>query len=132
MTEPLQQVRRMPPKISLANPTQEPCDEGDAQWHMHRRVVQPQDRFLIGDTVRLLFGMPRGIRPLRLQEEFPRIANELPKRWRDTPSLRAYLTGLLEDRRGNRRGFPPLVREELEALTRFVEQRPDSPPNTVS
>jgi len=131
MTALLQRVRRMPPKISLAKPWQEPCDEGDPQWQMHRRAVQPQDRFLMGDTVRLLFAMPRGIRPLHLQEEFPRIANELPKRWVDIPSLRAYLSGLLEDCRGNRRGFPPLVREELEALTRFVGQRPDSPPDTV-
>jgi hypothetical protein len=122
----------MPPKISLANPPQEPCDEGDhPQWQMHRRVVQPRDRFLIGDTVRLLFGLPRGIRPIRLQEEFPRIANELPNRWSDTPTIRDYLSELLEDRRGNRRGFPALVREELEALKRFVDQRPNSPPDSA-
>lgn len=80
----------------------------------------------MGDTVRLLFGMPRGIRPLHLQEQFPRIANELPARWHDAHSVHAYLSELLEDRRGNRRGFPALVAEELQALKLFIEKRLDA------
>ncbi len=127
LSAPFQHVGRAPTTIPLANPKRHPCEQDDVQWPIQRRVSHPQDRFLIGDTVRLLFSLPRGIRPIRLQEEFPRIANELPSRWSDPPTIRAYLGELLEDHRGNRRGFPALVREELEALKRFVEQRPGSP-----
>jgi hypothetical protein len=101
----------------------EPAASDEAPWFLHRRVEQPQDQFLVGDTVRLLFGMPRGIRPIQLQEQFPRIANELPMRWHNAHGIHAYLSELLEDRRGNRRGFPPLVVEELQALRRFIERR---------
>jgi hypothetical protein len=97
--------------------------QDEQSWLRSRRTPRPYDEYLRGDTVRLFFGLPRGIRPIHLPKVFPRIANEMPGHWVDTAAIHAYLTELLEDGRGGRQGFPPLVAEELRTLQRYIVQR---------
>jgi hypothetical protein len=50
---------------------------------------------------------------------FPRIVNTLAALWDNPEKGTLYLKNLLSDTRENRRGFPPLVRAELEALRTY-------------
>ena len=45
--------------------------------------------------------------------------------WKDADDRAAVLDELLSDRRGNRRGFPPEVTSELQAL-RYAAAHPES------
>lgn len=87
---------------------------------LRRRALLPTDHTLMVDTHRLLLSLPKGVRPLQLPRDFPRIANALSLRWPILDSAIAYLDELLVDRRGGRRGFPPLVAEEIRALRGFA------------
>ncbi len=87
-------------------------------WEPRRRPAPPADRALAGSTIDWLLSLPPPLRPRRLGERFPRLANTLAQHWRD-PVLRiALIDELLVDRRGGRQGFPPEVLGELEVLRR--------------
>jgi hypothetical protein len=60
--------------------------------------------------------LPAAHRPLSLCLQYPRIANRLALCWADQALTEMVFSELLEDRRGNRRGFPAAVREELLTL----------------
>jgi hypothetical protein len=87
-------------------------------WEARRRPAQPADRALAGATIDWLLSLPPPLRPRRLGERFPRLANALAQNWRDPVLRTALIDELLIDRRGGRQGFPPEVRGELEALRR--------------
>ena len=91
-------------------------------WEGIRRPTRVEDRLLLSDTLAWLNALPLGARPRSLPQRFPRIANELCRLWVQPEALGHYLDELLVDRRGGRQGFPPLVREELEAIERCVER----------
>jgi len=67
-------------------------------------------------TFRWIAKLPRSVQPLALLRQYPRIANMMAGTWPDPASYRAYLHDLLTDRRGNRKGFPPEIVQELLAL----------------
>ena len=50
-----------------------------------------------------------------LEQHFPRIAEEFVKRWH-TPMFEPFCYQLIVDERGNRKGFPALVFDEILAL----------------
>jgi len=50
---------------------------------------------------------------------FPHIVNRLFELWPQCEYTRLFFQSLLIDRRAGRRGFPPAVRSELEALDHF-------------
>jgi hypothetical protein len=69
--------------------------------------------------------LPADVQPRELLRTFGRIANRLAADWEETDRTYAYFDELLIDRRGNRRGFPPAVKAELEALQRsYAVTRP--------
>ncbi len=52
-------------------------------------------------------------------EDYPRIASRIQQLW-GTPECEGYITNLVVDTRGDRKGFPPQVMEELLYLTRLA------------
>ena len=75
-----------------------------------------EDVCLLGSTHQWLSSLPRGVRPMRVQAQFPRIANELFHLWNDPAKLDRFFSDKAFNSRGVREGFPPIVREGLLAL----------------
>jgi len=80
-----------------------------------RTVEEP----LLNVTRTWLASLPQDVRPVELGRQFPRIANRLRHLWKQVARCEEYLDGLLVDRRGTRKGFPPKIGEELEALREY-------------
>jgi hypothetical protein len=93
-----------------------------------RRKSRPEDVHLLGHTDNWLNSLPKGVRPLRLQHEFPRIANDLAQLWADASALERYFEEKQFSPRRDRRGFPPLIKEELWAMHVYTLQ--DRPVHT--
>jgi len=92
-------------------------------WDQRRRKALPTDRALQGSTIEWLLELPAALQPRGLCDRYPRAANALAAAWHANRA--AALDELLADRRGNRRGFPPEVRSELQAL-RYAVDHPAS------
>jgi len=70
--------------------------------------------------------LPSDLRPVELLRSYPRIANLIASIWDDPAAMNGYFYDLLNDRRGNRTGFPEAVRAELVALRRhYGAQHPE-------
>jgi hypothetical protein len=93
-------------------------------WEQRRRRPLPTDRALQGSTIEWLLKLPAPLRPRELCDRYPRAANALASAWQGSERA-AVLDELLNDRRGRRRGFPPEVRSELEAL-RYAVANPST------
>jgi hypothetical protein len=92
-------------------------------WDLARRAPRVEDALLLADTRDLLGHLPPAVRPQQLPLQYPRIANRIKELWPHTAQLKGFLEGLVEDARGGRRGFSPLVDEELHALRLYIDQR---------
>jgi hypothetical protein len=68
---------------------------------------------LLPTTQEWLDALPRRFQPYLLCKLYPRIANLIAAKWAHTEALRAYVDGLLVDRRRGRRGFPLEVLNDL-------------------
>lgn len=86
-------------------------------WTPVRSERRLEDWLLLEQTEYWLSTLPLGARPLILQRKFARIANKLCRLWTNDKELATYFKSLLENNRPFRKGFPPLVREELFALS---------------
>jgi len=62
--------------------------------------------------------LPADVQPTALIRLHGRIANLLALDWNDPLAIAADFDQLLIDRRGNRKGFPPIIVTELRALAR--------------
>jgi hypothetical protein len=100
--------------------------EAKADSHTwERRTPRPEDGHVLGHTDNWLNALPMGVRPVHLQKDFPRIANELARLWADTSALDRYFEEKEFSPRHDRRGFPPLIKEELLAVhVFFLRTRP--------
>jgi len=67
-------------------------------------------------TVQWLAELPALVRPTGVAVRFPHIANSLALLWPTRDRCREYLDGLMGDRRGDRKGFPPDIARELAVL----------------
>ena len=85
-------------------------------WISRRRAVQPSDRALTGEAVNWMMGLPPSQRPQRLALQYPRLANAVCTVWNRPNAAAELLDSLLADKRGNRRGLPAVVQDELRAL----------------
>jgi len=85
-------------------------------WEQRRRRPHLSDRALTGATISWLLGLPPGVRPHVLCERYPRVGNAVAAAWPHADSRASVLAGLFNDSRGRRKGFPPEVRREIEAL----------------
>ena len=81
--------------------------------------TQALDEPLLDVTRAWLASLPEDVRPIELSRQFPRIANRLRYLWKQVARCEEYLDDLLVDRRGTRKGFPPKITQELEALREY-------------
>jgi hypothetical protein len=92
-------------------------------WEQQRRKPLATDRALTGGSMEWVISLPPTLRPHTLCEQFPRIVNLVAECWPDVSRSSAILDQLVNDRRGNRRGFPPAVQTELAALQNYLQER---------
>ena len=65
--------------------------------------------------------MPPTLRPQSLSRQFPRITNALAEVWNEPEQCQAAFDRLLRDERKGRKGFPPVVHDELIALRNWTQ-----------
>ena len=116
-------------KISIADARRE-IDGEPKQSHErleYPRAPQQDNDVLLNTTLTWMASLPKNVRPMELGRRFPRIANRIAKSWRFVARCEEYLDTLVVDRRGNRKGFPPEVAQELTNLRCFyAELHPDN------
>ena len=95
---------------------------GPGYWASRRRERLPTDRALAGATMDWLTKLAPAVRPIRLSEELPRVANRVAAVWSDRAQCLAALDELLVDHRGGRRGLPLALVLELQALRDFAAE----------
>jgi hypothetical protein len=101
---------------------------GGLDWKMRRAPPLNADRALQSETHDWLRQIPRWLHPTQLCRHYPRLANRVARRWSDAPQVARLLSDLMIDRRGNRRGFAPRIRQEIERLYRYNAERMNPPP----
>ena len=84
-----------------------------------RRAINVHDSQLYDRTFKWLAALPADVRPMATGRQYPRIVNRLGDLWGHCEFTRLHFQSLLLDRRKGRKGFPPEVREELEALQHY-------------
>jgi len=99
-------------------------DRSDAKakptdWSKHRKAF-PLNRIL-DRTLQWSDSLPETVRPHALLKLYPRIANTLAASWQDASALDVCFRDLFFDKRGDRRGFPKAVAEELHKLEQFYQ-----------
>jgi hypothetical protein len=114
-------LRKARLRLRLGNAPAHPPDAEGAvgDWSVRRAPCADPDRVLQSATHLWLRRLPTAMHPKQLCRHFPRVANQLALAWPDPLATNRALHDLLTDRRGNRAGFPPRVREELERLQQF-------------
>jgi hypothetical protein len=85
-------------------------------WSQTRAPLVDDDRVMLSHTHSWLRSIPNGMHPKQLCRHYPRIANRIATSWGDVPAVDRLLMDLMVDRRGNRMGFPPRIRQELDRL----------------
>ena len=93
-------------------------------WIARRRPRVATDRALAGTTIDWLLKLPDGLRPHKLCEQLPRLANQIANAWSYPDQCVASIDDLLIDRRGGRRGLPLALRLEVQALRDFLSSGP--------
>ena len=77
---------------------------------------------LLDTTIAWMAELPYSVRPGELAQRYPRIANSVAELWRRVARCEEYLDSLLVDQRGDRKGFPPVVAQELTALRNYYAE----------
>ena len=98
-----------------------PSSEGGKDPKQLRRYSPAN--ILIPPTVKWVESLPLNVRPTALLRQYARIANLMAAAWKDPQAFDSYMQSLLTDRRGNRKGFPKAVMDELIALQRYHAMR---------
>src|SRR5258705_10876502 len=91
----------------------------ERSWPRKGQRTQQNDNALLNTTITWIAGLPKDVRPMVLGRRFPRIANTIAELWRRVARCEEYLNALAVDSRGNRKGFPPDVAQELTNLRDF-------------
>ena len=95
---------------------------GAGYWASRRRERLPTDRALAGATMDWMTKLPPALRPVKLSEVLPRVANQIAAIWSDRPQCLVAIDELLVDHRGGRRGLPLALVMELQALRDFAAE----------
>jgi len=93
----------------------------DAGAPAARRAPQ-ESTILLDATTLWMAGLPQEVRPIALARTFPRIANNIAELWRHVARCEDYFATLVVDQRGDRKGFPPDVAQELTALCSYYAE----------
>jgi len=89
-------------------------DTGKVEW-AGRRKAQPA-AVILPATRSWMNSLPVDYRPQALGIRFPRLANLIAASWDNPKDCTAFISSLLQDRRGGRKGFPPEVLADLHDL----------------
>ena len=81
-----------------------------------RQPPSPYDRSLNRSAVNWLHELPADVRPREATLRFPRILNRLARYWDSPRMVDEIFADLLVDRRVGRKGFPPVILEEIRVL----------------
>jgi len=81
-----------------------------------RQAPSPYDRALNRSAVNWLHELPAAVRPREATLRFPRILNRLARYWDSPRMVDEIFAELLVDRRVGRKGFPPVILEEIRVL----------------
>lgn len=100
-----------------------PAASDSVDWVRVRSPQRDQDRVLQSPTHVWLRRIPSAIHPKHLCRYYPRIANRLAMAWGDKAEVEEIFDDLLQDRRGQRKGFSERVRVEIERLQRFHQRK---------
>ncbi len=98
--------------LSLAS---SPASPKTPEADLRRPKINVVNR-LLASTIDWLASLPPNVRPLALATRFPRVANRIAQEWAEPSACRRDFEELVYDNRGNRKGFPPDVLDELLAL----------------
>jgi hypothetical protein len=102
--------------------TEQSSQERD--WTKVRKAHPAQT--LLPASVQWLEALPQDVRPDALASAHPRIVNMLARLWPNAQALTDYMSDLLVDRRGGRKGFPIEVLADLNRLRSYwAELNPD-------
>jgi len=112
-------ARQVIPPAAEASPRLALVSDAAADLQAVRRLIDPRDNALHHRTIKWLVTLPAGIRPIETGRRYPRIVNRVGDLWSQCEYTRLYFQSLLIDRRKARKGFPPEVKAELEALQRY-------------
>lgn len=88
-------------------------------WKAQRAPERPQDQALAAHAIRWRDALDAGVRPVALEERFPRIVNRLALCWQEAALCDGVFESLLNDKRIGRRGFPAEITLELKALREY-------------
>ena len=83
-------------------------------WEQRRKGAGAES--LRTATLQWILKLPEHVQPRHLQLRYPRIANRIAGLWNDVAPCETYLEGLLQDKRGGRKGFPLAVAQEFANL----------------
>jgi len=89
-------------------------DDGQTEW-AGRRKAQPATMILPA-TRTWMNSLPLDYRPQALGIRFPRILNLIAASWDNPKDCSAFISSLLHDQRGGRKGFPPEVVADIHDL----------------
>ncbi len=104
--------------IALAAEAARPVDSD--YWIKRRRSRTATDRALAGSTIDWLLRLPPDLRPNRLSQQVPRLANQIADAWPDPKRCLSALDDLLSDKRGGRRGLPLELQNEVLMLRQHL------------
>jgi hypothetical protein len=103
--------RYVPSARSRTRDTQAPQSEAD--WAHSRSPERFQDTVLLDHTAAWANELPLRLRPVQLLKHCPRLANRFALCWSDVALTSALFDVLMTDKRGDRKGFPPVLAAEL-------------------
>ena len=95
-------------------PTAKYAVDGEIDW-VGRRKAQPAN-VLLPSARKWMNSIPVDYRPQALPIRFPRIVNLIAASWDNPKECTAYISSLLHDQRGGRKGFPAEVIQDLQDL----------------
>ena len=113
------QARHAVPAASEASPMLALVSDSTYDLQALRHPIDPSDNALHQRTMKWLVTLPVDIRPIATGRRYPRIVNRISDLWSQCEYTRLHFQSLLIDRRKGRKGFPPEVKAELEALQRY-------------
>jgi hypothetical protein len=111
-------ARREPSSKQPEGSVTSPQDSSREEEYKRRRKAQPVNVPLLR-TLDWVARVPPSVKPTALLRQYARIANVIAATWDDPNSFRSYVDCLFRNDRGNRKGLPPDVLLELQALREY-------------
>lgn len=110
-------------KVSLTDARKALDETGPAAYAVRRpsenweekRTATPTEA-LSDEANAWLAELPESVRPRQLALRYGRLANRIAQLWNDSVKCERFLSDLMTDRRGGRKGFPLAIASELATL----------------